>query len=333
MPKTAANTEVPNEGQWRELKLQAHVSLDYSGQRVDQVAAQLFGGYSRARLTDWIKNGELRVNGKAVKPKAQIYGGEELTLLARERELATDVAQEVAFDILYEDESLLVINKPAGLVVHPGAGNADQTLVNGLLHHDARLRALPRAGIVHRLDKETTGCLVIAKTLSVHAALVEALAEREMGREYEAIVQGVPVAGGLVEVPIERSRSNRLKMAVSESGKHALTHFRVHERFRSHALLRLKLETGRTHQIRVHMQYAGFPIIGDPLYAGRFRKPSRASEELLTQLTGFKRQALHAFRLTLTHPESGKTLVISAPRPEDFERLLDALVADDDAHV
>jgi 23S rRNA pseudouridine1911/1915/1917 synthase len=183
---------------------------------------------------------------------------------------------------------------------------------------------------VHRLDKDTTGCLVIARQLTAYNALVSALSEREIGREYEAVVHGVPVVGGLIEVPIERSRSNRIKMAASETGKHALTHFRVHERFRSHALLRLKLETGRTHQIRVHLQYAGFPIVGDPLYAGRFRRPKGASETLAQALDGFKRQALHAFRLTLDHPIHGKKIVVQAPRPDDFEALLGALMDDDD---
>jgi 23S rRNA pseudouridine1911/1915/1917 synthase len=257
-----------------------------------------------------------------------VRGGETLRLSAMESAASDDVAQAIDFDVLYQDAALLVINKPAGLVVHPGAGNADQTLVNGLLHFDPRLRALPRAGIVHRLDKDTSGCLVIARTLEVHHALVEALAEREMGREYEALVHGIPVAGGLIDVPLDRSHSNRLKIAVSESGRPARTHFRVHSRFRAHALLRLKLDTGRTHQIRVHLQYAGFPIVGDPLYSGRFRKPAGASDALLTALAAFKRQALHAFRLTLTHPLSQKEIVVTAPRPADFSALLKTMQED-----
>jgi 23S rRNA pseudouridine1911/1915/1917 synthase len=307
---------------------EAEVPVSLAGLRLDQVAAKLFGSYSRAKLTEWIKSEQLKVNGKTARPRDALSGGERLSLDAEPQIQSEDVAQDIALDVLYQDKELIIINKPAGLVVHPGAGNADQTLVNALLHFDPSLRVLPRAGIVHRLDKDTTGCLVIARTLPAHTALVSALAEREVGREYEAIVQGIPVAGGLIDVPVERSHQNRLKMAASESGKPALTHFRVHERFRAHALLRLKLETGRTHQIRVHLQYAGFPIAGDPLYAGRFRKPMGATTELLDALSAFKRQALHAFRLTLTHPTTGKTIQVTAPRPADFENFLDVLDAD-----
>jgi 23S rRNA pseudouridine1911/1915/1917 synthase len=306
----------------------AEVPISMAGMRLDQIAAKLFDAYSRAKLTEWIKSEKLTVNGKTARPRDALSGGERLALEAELPSQSDDVAQDIALDVLYQDADVIVINKPAGLVVHPGAGNADQTLVNALLHFDASLRTLPRAGIVHRLDKDTTGCLVIARNLPAHTSLVAALAEREVGREYEAIVQGIPVAGGLIDVPIERSHQNRLKMAASESGKQAVTHFRVHERFRAHALLRLKLETGRTHQIRVHLQYAGFPIAGDPLYAGRFRKPMGATEALLDSLAKFKRQALHAFRLTLTHPRTGKTVQVTAPRPADFENLLDVLDAD-----
>jgi 23S rRNA pseudouridine1911/1915/1917 synthase len=304
------------------------VPTELAGLRADQIAAQLFGQFSRSKLSEWMKDGVLTVSGKVIRPRDVLNGGEQLCLAVTLHDQTKDLAQDIALDVLYQDESMLVVNKPAGLVVHPGAGNADNTLVNALLHFDQRLAELPRAGIVHRLDKETTGCLVIARTLPVHAALVAALAEREVGREYEAIVQGIPVAGGLIDVPIERSHQNRLKMAASETGKPAVTHFRVHERYRGHALLRLKLETGRTHQIRVHLQYAGFPIAGDPLYAGRFRKPQGATPELLAALQVFKRQALHAFRLTVTHPVTGKEIIVTAPRPADFEELLAALDID-----
>jgi 23S rRNA pseudouridine1911/1915/1917 synthase len=306
----------------------ARVPLELAGLRTDQAAAQLFAQFSRSKLSEWLKQGDLTVDGKPARPRESLAGGEMMQLNVEIKETLRDAPQDIPFDVLFEDETLIVINKPAGLVVHPGAGNEDQTLVNALLHFDPRLGELSRAGIVHRLDKETTGCLVIARTLPAHAALVAALAEREVGREYEAIVQGLPITGGLVDVPIERSRQNRLKMAASESGKPALTHFRVQERFRAHALLRLKLDTGRTHQIRVHMQYAGFPILGDPLYAGRFRKPQGAIPALITALNGFKRQALHAFRLTLTHPVTGREIIVNAPRPADFEALLDVLDQD-----
>jgi 23S rRNA pseudouridine1911/1915/1917 synthase len=316
--------------QQQTIKLSEQVPDALAGQRLDQIAALLFSGYSRSKLSEWIKAGSLTVDGKAARPRDAMRGGEQITLSAQAEAVSVDEAQAVDFEVLYQDESLLVINKPAGLVVHPGAGNADQTLVNGLLHFDANLRALPRAGIVHRLDKDTTGCLVIARTLSAHHSLVDALAEREMGREYEAVVHGIPVSGGLVDVPIDRSHNNRLKMSVSETGKEARTHFRVHERYRAHALLRLKLDTGRTHQIRVHMQYSGFSVVGDPLYSGRFRKPAGATPELLAALSGFKRQALHAFRLTLTHPVTEKTIVVTAPRPDDFQSLIDVMQNDAD---
>ncbi len=305
------------------------IPVELGGSRLDQAAAKLFPEFSRAKLSEWIKSGALTINGEAGRPRDAVRGGEQLRLQVEPKVQTTDVAQDIALDVLYQDDDMLVINKPAGLVVHPGAGNEDQTLVNALLHWDAALSALPRAGIVHRLDKDTTGCLVIARNLAAHHSLVQALAEREVGREYEAIVQGIPVVGGLVDVPIERSRQNRLKMAASETGKPAVTHFRVLERYRAHALLRLKLETGRTHQIRVHMQYAGFPIAGDPLYAGRFRKPQGATDALLEALGRFKRQALHAYRLTLTQPSTGKTVIVNAPRPADFAELLDVL--DEDA--
>lgn len=314
-----------------EFKAQAVVPISMAGSRLDQAAAQLFPDFSRAKLTEWIKAGALTKQGLIARPKDAVSGGESLELRAEQAPQISDQAQDIALEVLYEDEELLIINKPAGLVVHPGAGNADGTLVNALLHFDARLNTLPRAGIVHRLDKDTSGALVIARSLRTHGALVAALAEREVGREYEAVVQGLPVSGGLVDVPIERHRGDRLKMAASESGKQATTHFRVHERFRAHTLLRLKLETGRTHQIRVHMAYAGFPIVGDPLYGGRARKPAGATELLLSTLAAFKRQALHAFRLTLDHPRGGKTVQVSAPRPADFQNLCDVLEQDADA--
>ena len=312
------------------IRLSNQVPDELAGQRLDQIAALLFSGYSRSKLSEWIKAGSLTVDGRVARPRDAMRGGEQISLIAQAESVSVDVAQAIDFEVLYQDESLLVINKPAGLVVHPGAGNADKTLVNGLLHFDASLRALPRAGIVHRLDKDTTGCLVIARTLSAHHSLVDALAEREMGREYEAVVHGIPVSGGLVDVPIDRSHNNRLKMSVSETGKAARTHFRVHERYRAHALLRLKLDTGRTHQIRVHLQYSGFSVVGDPLYSGRFRKPAGATPELLAALSGFKRQALHAFRLTLTHPVTEKTIVVTAPRPADFQSLIDVMQNDAD---
>jgi 23S rRNA pseudouridine1911/1915/1917 synthase len=307
------------------------ITEDHAGLRLDQAAAKLWPEFSRSRLSAWIKTGELTVNGLTASPKQALQGDEELHLSAVIHDVVADAPQDIALNVLYADDTVIVINKPAGLVVHPGAGNPDGTLVNALLHYDEALAQLPRAGIVHRLDKDTSGCLVIARTLAAHTHLVASLAEREVGREYQALVCNIPVAGGLIDVPIARHPSDRLRQAASENGREAITHFRVEERFRAHAHLRLKLETGRTHQIRVHLQYAGFPIVGDPLYAGRFRKPKHISLDLLELLRATKRQMLHAYRLTLTHPLSGKTLKVEAPPPADYVMLRDLLEKDADA--
>lgn len=306
----------------QQINLQAEVPDSLAGQRLDQVAAELFPDYSRSRLQTWIKNGDLKVNGEVRKTRDKILGGEKLEL---QTELVADESwepQAIALDIIYEDEHLLVINKPVGLVVHPGAGNADSTLLNALLHHCPELATLPRAGIVHRIDKDTTGLLVVAKTLKAHTSLVDQLQEKSAFREYEAIVCGVMTGGGKVDEPIGRHPSVRTKQAVSHSGKPAVTHYRVLERFRGHTHIRVQLETGRTHQIRVHMAHIRYPLLGDPLYGERLRLPKGATAELIEALRGFKRQALHARKLGVIHPATGEYMEWETPLPADFQTML-----------
>jgi len=295
------------------------------GSRADQAAAELFAEFSRSRIAEWIKAGVLLVDGRVVKPKQTLSGGERLTL---DVELEAQIEmrpEDISLELLYEDEHVLVVNKPPGLVVHPGAGNPSGTLQNALLHHDVRLAEIPRAGIVHRLDKDTSGALVVARTLQAHAALVAQLADRDVHRQYEALVQGTMVAGGTVAAPIDRHKHDRLKMAVREDGRPAITHYRVREKFAAHTLLQVKLETGRTHQIRVHMAHIRHPIVGDPLYGPGLRLPRGASVEVVESLRGFGRQALHAELLEFVHPVSGTTVTAAAPRPADFDGLLVAL--------
>jgi 23S rRNA pseudouridine1911/1915/1917 synthase len=306
----------------QQINLQAEVPDSLAGQRLDQVAAELFPDYSRSRLQTWIKNGDLKVNGEVRKTRDKILGGEKLEL---QTELVADESwepQAIALDIIYEDEHLLVINKPVGLVVHPGAGNADSTLLNALLHHCPELATLPRAGIVHRIDKDTTGLLVVAKTLKAHTSLVDQLQEKSAFREYEAIVCGVMTGGGKVDEPIGRHPTVRTKQAVSHSGKPAVTHYRVLERFRGHTHIRVQLETGRTHQIRVHMAHIRYPLLGDPLYGERLRLPKGATAELIEALRGFKRQALHARKLGVIHPATGEYMEWETPLPADFQTML-----------
>lgn len=306
----------------------ALVAPESGGQRLDQVAAQLFPDFSRSRLQGWIKDGCLTVDGRTVRPRDTVYGGEKLVLDA-EREVQGDWQPEaIALEVIYEDQSLIVINKPAGLVVHPAAGHQDGTLLNALLHHSPELAKVPRAGIVHRLDKDTTGLMVVAKTLEAQTDLVAQLQARSVTREYEAVVVGVMTAGGKVDQPIARHGTNRQKMAVMAGGKQAVSHYRVISRFRAHTHVRVKLETGRTHQIRVHMSYIHFPLIGDQTYGGRLRIPAGATPELIETLRGFPRQALHARRLELQHPDDGRTMSWEVPLPEDMRHLL-ALLRED----
>ncbi len=293
------------------------------GMRMDQAIAQAFPDYSRSRLTAWLKDGKISVNGATCVPqRTPVEGGEVVELLV-EPERQTEAAPEnIALNVVYSDEHIIVINKPAGLVVHPGAGNASGTLMNALLFHFPELRLLPRAGIVHRLDKDTSGLLVIARSLPAHKTLIEALSDRDMHREYMAVAQGLLVAGGMVDLPIGRHPRERTRMAVTETGREAITHYRVAEKFRQHTLLRVQLETGRTHQIRVHMSHIKLPLVGDPDYGGRLRLPKGASVELVETLRGFRRQALHAARLELEHPATGELMAWEAPIPEDMQELI-----------
>ncbi|HBD18936.1 MAG TPA: 23S rRNA pseudouridine(1911/1915/1917) synthase RluD [Arenimonas sp.] len=312
----------------REL-LEASVPLAAAGRRFDQVLAELFPDFSRSRLSEWIKSGDALLDGRLVKPKEAVRGGEPITLSVR-MEVETDAQPEdIPLEILYEDEDVLVVNKPAGLVVHPGAGNPRGTLVNALLNFDARLAELARAGIVHRLDKDTSGLMVVARTLRAHTSLVEQLSGREVHRQYLAVVQGTMVAGSTVNAPIGRHPTDRVRMAVvKEGGRDAVTHYRVREKFRAHTLVECRLETGRTHQIRVHMAHVRHPIVGDPLYGGSYRQPKAATEALAARLQGFRRQALHAERLTFRHPATGEPVTTEAPMPEDMLGLLHDLRED-----
>ena len=312
-----------------QIHLDIQVPADYAGQRFDQIAADLIPDYSRARLQAWIKGGQLTVDGRTAKPKDKLFGGEQLQLRAELEPQGEWLPQPMDLDIVYEDDSLLVINKPAGLVVHPAAGNPDGTLLNGLLAHCPGQQNIPRAGIVHRLDKDTSGLMVVAKTLQAQTDLVDQLKERSVTRQYDAIVQGTLSGGGTVDAPMGRHRQHRLKMAVLDfGGKEAITHYRLQERFPGHTLVRCQLETGRTHQIRVHMAHIRHPLVGDPLYGGRGKLPAGASLELIQTLQRFPRQALHAAELALIHPASGEPMHWSAPMPEDMLQLL-ALLRED----
>lgn len=304
----------------------AQVPASMSGLRFDQVASELFPDFSRSRLQSWIRDGQLTLDGRIAKPKDRLIGGEQLELKAEQEAQGTWEPEAIALDIVHEDDHLLVINKPAGLVVHPAAGNYTGTLLNALLNHCPDLINLPRAGIVHRLDKETTGLMVVAKTLQAHTDLVEQLADRTVSREYEAVAVGAMTGGGTVDAPMGRHPTQRKLMAVlSQGGKRAVTHYRVLTRFPHHTHIRVKLETGRTHQIRVHMAHIGFSLVGDATYGKRFKIPKAASEHLIETLKSFPRQALHAATLGLEHPNTGEYCEWSAPLPKDFQELMIAL--------
>lgn len=298
-------------------------------QRVDAVLVELFPDYSRSRLQSWIKSGKVRLDGVIPKPKDRVQGDETIELHVQPEPLDERCEpQPIALDLVYQDEDLLVINKPVNLVVHPAAGHASGTLQNALLYLDASLVEVPRAGIVHRLDKDTSGLLVVARNLKAHKSLVEQLQARTVQREYQAVVCGVLTAGGTVDEPIGRHSRDRKRMAVREDGKQAITHYRVVERFRGHTHVRVNLETGRTHQIRVHMAHIQYPLVGDAVYGGRLKFPRGASEALKQGLRDFNRQALHAGRLGLIHPSSGEAMQWKAPMPDDMQQLLQLLKQD-----
>ncbi|ADD78179.1 23S rRNA pseudouridine1911/1915/1917 synthase [Pantoea sp. PA1] len=313
----------------QQVQLTATVSESQLGQRLDQTLAELFPDYSRSRIKEWILNQRVSVNGTVTdKPKEKVLGGERVTIDAEIEEEQRWEPQNIPLDIVYEDEDIIVINKPRDFVVHPGAGNPDGTVLNALLHHYPAIADVPRAGIVHRLDKDTTGLMVVAKTVPAQTHLVDALQRREITREYEAVAIGTMTAGGTVDEPISRHSTKRTHMSVHPMGKPAVTHYRIMEHFRAHTRLRLRLETGRTHQIRVHMSHINHPLVGDPLYGGRPRPPKGASEDFITTLRGFDRQALHATMLRLYHPISGIEMEFHAAIPQDMIDLIDALKAD-----
>lgn len=296
-----------------------------AGLRFDQALARALPQYSRARLRGWIDGGEVQVDGRALRAKDKVLGGEQVRVEARLPVQDAVAAEAMPLSVVFKDRALLVIDKPAGLVVHPGAGNRQHTLQNALLALDPALALVPRAGLVHRLDKDTSGLLVVARTPEAHTALVAQMAAREIEREYLALCTGVMSGGGTVDEPIGRHRTQRTRMAVSARGRPAVTHYRIARRLRAHTLVRVTLETGRTHQIRVHLCHIGYPIVGDPVYGGRRRVPAGCSPQMAQELRSFPRQALHAARLAFIHPSTGRALGFEAPLPADMQRLLSAL--------
>jgi 23S rRNA pseudouridine1911/1915/1917 synthase len=309
---------------------QKTVPAELSGQRLDQALARMFPEYSRSRLKNWLLQGFITVDEQAMRPRDAVTGGESVRLQPQPETSVTSAPEALELDIIFADEDCLVVNKPAGLVVHPGTGNPHGTLMNGLLHHVPELDQLPRAGIVHRLDKDTSGLLVVAKTLQAHTALVRALAAREIARHYIAVCGGVLTGGGSINEPIGRHPVDRLKMSVQRDGKAAVTHYRVIQRFAAHTAISVQLETGRTHQIRVHFAHRRHSLVGDQTYGGRLAMPAGASDRLRETLRQFRRQALHAEKLAFAHPRSGENIDLQIAPPADFADLLNALAEDSD---
>ncbi len=317
------------------INKQLTIPSEYHNQRVDSVLAQLLPEYSRSLISNWIKTGAVKRNHNLCKPKDKTLGGDLIEInvdftLAIDADFKLSKAENIPLDIIYEDDEVLVINKPTGLVVHPGAGNREHTLVNALLHHAPDLHHLPRAGIIHRLDKDTTGLLIIAKTLIAHTSLVRQMQARDIERHYITLVQGYVISGGIIDTGFGRSSRNRLKMTVLEHGRQAITEYAVHKRYKDFSLLDVHLMTGRTHQIRVHMAYINHPVVGDPLYCGRSRFPAQIPEELKNAILQFKRQALHARSLSFSHPKTDEVLRLEAPIPDDFQSLINILEEHDE---
>lgn len=308
-----------------EQTLEQTIPVDLAGSRLDQALARMFPQYSRSRLKSWILGGSVSIDGTQMRPKDAVTGGETVILRPVDAISVTSQPEAIDLDIAYADDAVLVVNKPAGLVVHPGAGNIRGTLMNGLLYRYPELAGLPRAGIVHRLDKETSGLLMVARTLSSHTALVRMLADREVSRRYEAVCTGTLTGGGKIDAAIRRHPVDRLRMAVLDGGKPAITHYRIITRFAAHTHVSVELETGRTHQIRVHFAWRRHALIGDSVYGGRLAIPAGASDELRDTLRAFRRQALCATRLEFAHPETDKTISVTAEPAADFRNLLAVL--------
>lgn len=305
------------------------IPFEFHGERLDSALAQMLPEFSRSQLSHWIKSDFIQVNQHPCKPKDKALAGDVIEIRAHfvpENTLFTHCQpEEIPLNIIYEDDELLIINKPAGLVVHPGAGNKEHTLMNALLFHSSTQHHLPRAGIIHRLDKDTTGLLMIAKSFESHTALIRQMQAREIHRQYVTLVQGQVISGGTIDTGFGRHPTHRLKMTVLEQGRQAVTHYSIKKRYNEFTLLDVNLMTGRTHQIRVHMAYIKHPVVGDPLYGGRMKYPPHANQDLITLFQQFKRQALHAHSLTFFHPKTGKELTFIAPMPDDFKILLDTL--------
>ncbi|MDG1033285.1 MAG: 23S rRNA pseudouridine(1911/1915/1917) synthase RluD [Luminiphilus sp.] len=309
--------------------LEARIPIQSHGLRLDQVVAELFPDYSRNRLAMWIKQGRLTVDGKTMKPRDKALASAHVVLEVVDEPVIDWQPQTIPLDVIFEDEHILVVNKPAGMVVHPAAGHADGTLVNALLGYAPELETLPRGGIVHRLDKETSGIMFVARSALAHKSLVAQLSERTVSRTYCAVCTGALTGGGKIDAPIDRHPTARTKMAVVADGKPAVTHYRIAHRFKHYTQLQVNLETGRTHQIRVHMAHRKWPLIGDPVYAGRQRIPAGASEALITALRNFPRQALHAQALEFEHPATGDWMEFETELPDDLVELLEVLDSED----
>ncbi|WP_010113170.1 23S rRNA pseudouridine(1911/1915/1917) synthase RluD [Acinetobacter sp. P8-3-8] len=314
------------------LSLQFQLDDSYLGQRIDQVAATVWNEFSREKLKQWMKEGHLLVNGNIVKPKYKCEGNEMLTLEVELEAQTSAQPENIPLDIIYEDDDIMVINKPVGMVVHPGAGNPNGTLVNALLYHYPKSAELTRAGLVHRIDKDTSGLLVVAKNLEAQFSLSKQLAKKTVYRVYDLICYGTMIAGGKIDEPIKRHPVDRVKMAILPGGRDAVTHYNVKERFQHFTRVQAQLETGRTHQIRIHFTYIGFPLVGDPVYVSRVKVPAGASDKLASTLRGFKRQALHASKLGLIHPQTKQEMMFEAPWPQDFIDLLDVLRSENKAY-
>jgi len=314
------------------LSLQFQLDESYLGQRIDQVAALVWSDFSREKLKQWLKDGHLLVNGNTVKPKYKCEGNELLTLDVELEVQTKSLPENIPLNVVYEDDDIIVINKPVGMVVHPGAGNTTGTLVNALLYHYPKSAELARAGLVHRIDKDTSGLLVVAKNLEAQFSLSKQLAKKSVYRLYDLVVYGNIIAGGTIDEPIKRHPVDRVKMAVLPGGRDAVTHYNVKERFQHFTRVQARLETGRTHQIRVHFSYLGFGLVGDQVYMNRVRVPAGASELLADTLRGFKRQALHAAKLGLIHPRSGEEMMFEAPWAEDFAQLIEVLRSENKAY-